>query len=175
MESIFKITEPLSRKDFWSFLLLNYFCFLIINGICELSGIGILYNLTGFLSAVFLLLSILTIKILNSKKTIINEDNTKESLNPLLSIYTFIKLLFISIAIGFINFLMTLTIDSVSINGEYVVLIYCACLIPFSFIISLIIAVFFKKRITNESIRIYFMDILILSLLMQFLLMHLDS
>lgn len=174
-ESIFKITEPLSRRNFWIFLVLNYFCFLIINGISELLRIHILYNLTVFLSAVFLLSSILAIiKILNSKKTIIDE-NDKESPQPLISIYTFIKLLFISIAIGLINFLMALTIDSGSLNGAYVVLIYCACLIPFSFIIFLIIAVFFKKRITNESIIIYFIAFLILSLIVQLLFMHLDS
>jgi uncharacterized membrane protein YhaH (DUF805 family) len=170
-ESIFKITEPLSRRNFWIFLVLNYFCFLIINGICELLRIHILYNLTVFLSAVFLLSSILAIiKSMGSKR---KGDNGAESTESLMSISDFVKLVIISIAIGGINFLLALTSKSTSLNGAYIIFIYCGYLIPTAFIIFLIRTTLLKRKVTNELLLAYFIVFSILSLIIQFVFMQL--
>lgn len=103
-KSIFKITQPLTRKDFWIFLVFNYIILLIISGISAFSQIYILFISSSILDVVFVLSTILAIIKLSNNKKMLADGNNLENSQPLVSVKSVVKLLFISIAIGLINF-----------------------------------------------------------------------
>jgi uncharacterized membrane protein YhaH (DUF805 family) len=175
-KSILKYKEYISRKSFFAFVCVNYFCFLIINGISEFSENQVLHNMIGYLLVLFVLSSILAgIKSMNAIKEGVDWQNT-ESLTPRMNGYDFLKLLLISIAIGLINFLLALTNDkNTSLNCAYILLIYCVCLIPLSFMIFSLGVIFFKKEVSNSTLLLYFILFLSLSLIIQIFILQFDS
>lgn len=169
-KTIFKIAEPLSRKNFWIFLVLNYISLMIVTLIVEFLQ---LYNLSiavSCLTIVFYLSTILAIiKIFNNKQMPLSENGIANSL-PIIDFKFFMKLLFASIMIGVVNGLLILILNSNSMNLIYVLFIYCISLIPISFIVFLIIAVRSNKEMTTMSLVNYYLIVLGISCFGNFLL-----
>ncbi|AWG20778.1 hypothetical protein FFWV33_04100 [Flavobacterium faecale] len=169
-KTIFKIAEPLSRKNFWIFLVFNYIFFMIVTSIVEFLQLYSLSIAFSWLTIVFSLSTILAIiKILNNKQMPLAENDKANSL-PIMDFKFFMKLLLASIMIGVVNGLLILILDSNSMNLIYILFFYCISLIPISFIVFLIIALRSNKEMTNMSLVNYYLIVLGISCFVNLLL-----
>jgi hypothetical protein len=102
------------------------------------------------------------------------DESNAESLKSRINGFDFLKLLFFSIVIGLVNLLLACVLPdhNTSFYHDYVLLIYCACLIPLSLIIFPLLTVIFKKKITRDSLFNYFLLFLFFSSIITFLLLQ---
>jgi uncharacterized membrane protein YhaH (DUF805 family) len=176
-KSIFKLDETLSRKKFWIFVLANFCLFCTVMTIStdnfQVDFFELIYYPFIF-STIFvgirrmndirqpwyyLFVPLLNIYLfLQPRKTELNEQNDTNELNKNkenLSLKSFLKIVLVSILIGFLNFMLVFCLDPRDLNLSYVLLIGAASSIPMSLIIMLLFCVSSKTETTSEKIGIY--------------------
>jgi hypothetical protein len=166
-ESFSKPKKSISERDFWLFIGMNFLISLILNQFPQFLYHVDTIDITLVLFICTSILAVIKLNGISSQK--------EDSLISYMNRYDYLKLLFISIIIGIMNLPLVLTMyeDTASINSSLeIIIIYCYCLIPFSFIVFLIIVTFFNKKVTSKSFIIYFVNFLLVSLIVQFLILR---
>jgi hypothetical protein len=184
------VDEPLSRRKYWLFVSVNFLCLIIIFRIMIIFEIDYLFQ-------IFMLLFILSsfsagIRRMNDIKKpwfylfipfynfilllekSVNEHDI-ESLTPRINRYAFLELLSYSIMIGVINLFLPAFVykdNESSLSLFLIISVYSVGMTFLSFMIFPLAAVFFKRKLTNYSLFIYFFLFLFFSVVIQFVFLQ---
>lgn len=185
--SSFKLGESLSRNNYWAFVCLNFLCLVIIFQIITIFEIDYLFQIfmilfifSSFSAGVrrmndikkpwFYLFIPFYNFILLIERSI--EENEIQSSTSQISSYSFLLILLYSIIIGVINLLLPALIYKDNEISMYFVLIisaYSASISLLSFMILALADIFLKNKFTNYNLLIYFMILLLVSVITQFM------
>ncbi|MBE0392326.1 DUF805 domain-containing protein [Flavobacterium sp. PL002] len=186
-KSFFELESLLSRKNYWVYVSVNFLFLILLIRMLDFLQNEILDQM--LLLIYFLVLISAGIRRMNDIKkrwfyifipfynfVLLLEksvnDSNPESFNLLNCVVVFFKLLLYSLVVGVVNFLIGLLgpFNNSAPYKDYIVLIYCVCLIPLFIVLFYLLTIIFKNKITKDSLFSYFLYFLFFSCVFTLLL-----